>query len=87
MSVKKLRGVNVPYKKQLLIRAICLNYNDRPQREREKIDRLCLRCGGEYHEALFRVMTTQDSIVSIAQRYYVSEGTLYRIRKKFYEEW
>ena len=59
MVFKKLRGVNIPAKKQLLIRAICLNYDDRPKWEQKKIERLCDMCGGGYSAALFEAMTTE----------------------------
>lgn len=87
MAFKKLRGVNIPAKKQLLIRAICLNYDDRPKWEQTKIERLCDMCGGGYSAALFEAMTTEKSISQISMQYFVSETVLYDIRKKFYERW
>lgn len=87
MVFKKLRGVNIPAKKQLLIRAICLNYDDRPKWEQKKIERLCDMCGGGYSAALFEAMTTEKSIPKISMQYFVSETVLYDIRKKFYERW
>lgn len=79
--------MKLPPQKQMLIRAICLNYDDRPKWEREKIKRLCDKCGGAYSAALFRLMTTNDSVTKISMDYYVSERTLYNIRKAFYESW
>ncbi len=87
MSFKKLRGVRLPEKKQMLIRSICLNYRDRPQYEQEKIKRLCEKCGGAYSAALFEIMTTEHSVRSVALKYYISENRLYVFRKKFYESW
>lgn len=87
MAFKKLRGVSLPVEKQLLIRAICLNYGDRPQWEQKKIVRLCNECGGAYSAALFEVMTTQQSVTAIALKHYVSETVLYDIRKNFYMRW
>lgn len=87
MSFKKLRGVRLPEKKQMLVRSICLNYRDRPQCEREKIKRLCEKCGGAYSAALFEVMTTEHTVRSVALKYYISESVIYDIRKKFYESW
>lgn len=66
MSFKKLRGVRLPEKKQMLIRSICLNYRDRPKYEQEKIKRLCENCGGAYSAALFEIMTTEHSVRSVA---------------------
>lgn len=87
MAFKKLRGVHLPEKKQMLIRSICLNYRDRPKYEQEKIKRLCEKCGGAYSAALFEVMTTEYSVRSVALKYYISESVLYDIRKNFYESW
>ena len=42
---------------------------------------------GPYSAALREVMCGEDSITSIALRHYVSESTLYRLRKDFYESW
>lgn len=87
MSFRKLRGVHLPYAKQMLIRATCLNYADRPKWEQGKIERLCAECGGEYCAALREVMLTERSIRSIAEKHHVGESTLYEIRKRFYECW
>lgn len=84
---KKLKGINLPAQKQMLIRAICLNFDERPKWEREKIQRLCDECGGAYSAALFRLMTSTDSVTKISMDYYVSESVIYRIRKEFYESW
>lgn len=87
MSFKKLRGVRLPEKKQMLIRSICLNYRDRPKYEQERINRLCEKCGGAHSAALFEIMTTEHSVRSVALKYYISESVLYDIRKRFYESW
>lgn len=87
MSFRKLRGVRLPEEKQGLIRYTCLNYDSQPEWMREKIRRLCDECGGAYSAALFEVMTTRRSMTEIALRYAVSENTLYRVRKQFYESW
>lgn len=87
MSFKKLRGVRLPERKQMLIRSICLNYRDRPKYEQEKIKRLCEKCGGAYSAALFEIMTTEHSVRSVALKYYISENRLYVFRKNFYESW
>lgn len=87
MAYKKLRGVNLPQKKQLLIRAICLNCDERPEHERQKIQRLCDKCGGAYSAALYELMTTEMSVTAISLKHHISESVLYEIRKKFYESW
>ncbi len=42
---------------------------------------------GSCPEALKAVLTSQRSVRSIAMEYYVSESTLYRMRKQFYLEY
>ena len=37
--------------------------------------------------ALFLVLTTRESVQSIAQRHHVSPSVLYGRRKRFYERW
>ena len=87
MAFKKLRGVKIPARKQLLIRAICLNYDDLPAKMKKNIKRLCAQCGGDYSVALFDTMTTEKSILTIAQEQYISDTLIYNMRKKFYESW
>lgn len=85
--MKKLRGVNVSRNRQGFIRYACLTYDEQPKRMQNKIDRLLRQCGGSYYAALREVMCGEDSITAIALRHYVSESTLYRLRKDFYESW
>ena len=87
MAYRKLDGVKMPKKKQMLIRAICLNYDERPKWEREKIQRLCQKCGGAYAAALFEVMTTEKSITELSLKHYISPSRLYELRRSFYEAW
>ena len=83
---KKMRGCKLSYKQQGLVRFVCLNYDDLPQDMQHKINDLCLKCGGEYYKALFRVLTTDISIRYIAIEECISETQLYRLRLRFYNE-
>lgn len=87
MGFKKLRGLSLPEEKQGLIRYTCLTHLCQPRYVRDKIDRLCASCGGEHSAALRDVMCSLKSITMIALQYSVSESTLYRLRRKFYESW
>ena len=87
MIFRKLQGVGLPVEQQGLIRFTCLTYKQQPRRVKEKIDRMCDECGGEYSAALFDVMCSKNSITSIALRHNVSQSALYRMRKRFYENW
>lgn len=85
---KKRRGIELPYNKQGLIYFTCANYYDMPEDIQVKIVELCKEIGKEHSQVLFEVMTNSSkSIRKLAMEYYVSEMTLYRKRKKFYEMW
>lgn len=88
MGFKKRRGINLSYIEQGVIAFTCWTFSRQPSEIQDKIRSLCYSCGGEHHKALFDVMTRSDmSITSVAAKYFVSESTLYRIRKDFYESW
>lgn len=87
MSFKKIRSVSLPEEKQGLIRYTCLTYRDQPEHVQRKIRRLCQTHGGQYGAAVWEVMCTKESIVSISMRHHVSESSLYRMRKDFFEAW
>ena len=85
--MKKLRGVHISENRQKFIRYTCLTYEDQPAALQRKIDKLLAECGGAFEAALREVMCSEESITAIALRHYVSEATLYRARKHFYESW
>lgn len=87
MGFKKLRGVSLPEEKQGLIRYTCLTVKEQPVHIQRKIQRICDEQGGEHSAALWAVMCTNASMVEIARRHFVSERTLYELRKAFYETW
>ena len=88
MTFKKRRGIHLSYKEQGLINFTCLNYSTQPPAIREKIRTMCDEIGGEYSAPLFVILTRDDvSIACAAMEYAVSERTLYRLRKAFYESW
>lgn len=84
---KRLRGVSKSYDEQGAIFFACRNYSRQPKRIQEKIRRLCERAGGEYSDALFHFLTTDISWQRTCMDYYISEATLCRIRRRFYESW
>ena len=87
MSFRRLRGVKLPEEEQGFIRYTCLTYSRQPKKIREKINRLCEICGGEYSHALFEVMCSRRSMTEISIKYSISEPVLYRRRREFYERW
>lgn len=85
---KKRRGIKLSYIKQGLICFTCLDYKDQPQEIKDKIVNLCNEVGGEYRRALFEVMTNEHATIrSVARRFFLSETTLYELRKDFFEKW
>ena len=87
MAFRKLQGVNMPEEKQGAVRFACLTYGEQPKFIQKKIDRLCHDVGGPYSAALREVMCSKRSVTAICMEHNVSESTLYRMRKKFYESW
>lgn len=86
---KKRRGIKIPYNKQGLIYFTCVNYKDMPEDVQQRIVDLCDEIGGnEYADVLFRVVTdSTKSIRSLSMEHHISEMSLYRLRKRFYELW
>lgn len=86
---KKRRGIKLPYNKQGLIYFTCMNYYDMPDDVQQRIVQLCNEVGGEdYADVLFAVITdSTKSIRALSMEYHISEMSLYRYRKKFYELW
>lgn len=81
-----MRGTCVPYRRQILIYAVCANYADMPPKTREKIDRLCA-AAGEYSPALREVLIGGKSLQLSAMDHHCDPSTLWRRRKRFYESW
>ena len=85
---KKRKGINVPYNKQGLIYFMLHDFKDQPRKVQDKIVSLCEEIGGdEYKKALLEFVTTESSAVKVSLKHYLSEGTLYVLRKKLYEKW
>jgi len=75
------------YKEQGMICFTCLNYPILSAYMRRKIDRLCLEVGQEDAQALFSLVTKDESVTKLSRLHYVSERKLYDLRKAFYEKW
>lgn len=84
---KRLPSVNVSYERQGRIFFACRNFRELPEREKRRIRSLCERVGGEYADALFAYLTTDISWQRTCMDYHISEMTLVRLRKAFYESW
>lgn len=85
---KKRRGINLSYDEQGLIHFVCVNIEKMPEYVQQKIVNLCEEIGQENAEVLYEVMTdSKRSIRILAREYNISESSLYRYRKEFYEAW
>lgn len=75
------------HKRQSLIYFLCINSAELPPEVLHKITNLCYSCGGEHYQALFQAVTTEDTNLSVALAFYLSEPTLSRLVKRFYQQW
>lgn len=79
------KSINVPYDRQGYIYFLSRSYRELPERRKEIIRDLCEECGGEYSEALLEFVTTSAGAVAVCMRHHLSESTLERVVKKYYE--
>ena len=79
------RSIKVSYERQGYIYFLSRSYGQLPARKQAAIRELCDRCGGEYSRALFEFVTTDDGAVVVCQRHHLSQSTLERVVKKYYE--
>jgi hypothetical protein len=79
------RSVNVSYERQGYIYFTSRAYHDLGERRQEKLRELCDRCGGEYSEALLEFVTTDEGALAVCMRHHLSQSTLERVVKKYYE--
>lgn len=86
-NFKRLRSVAKSYNEQGLIFFTCSNYRRQPEWMRKKIDGLCERVGGEYAPALKEFLTTDADWRYVCRKHHISDRTLERARKRFYEAW
>lgn len=85
---KRFRSIRVPYKKQGLIYFLCVNIKEMSRETQDAVLSLCLELGGEDYKALYEFITNESrNAYGVAQKYFVNEKKLYRLRKEFYEEW
>lgn len=88
---KKLRGVNLPYRKQGRIYFTLINYADQPKKIKDRIDRLIDNAahGDAGYRAALRKWLLQENVssVAVALEYGLSDSALYRARRYIYENW
>lgn len=81
--VKKSIG-EVSYDDQGYIYFYSKRYRRLPEREKRKIEGLCMEAGGEHYQALLEFVTTDLGITGVCRKHYVSESTLQRAVRRYY---
>lgn len=84
MNITKLHNTN---SRIGLIYFTCINYKTMGKCVKQKIVNLCKDVGKEDSEALFKLVTTRQSVVSICLDNYIDKNKLYRLRNEFYKRW
>lgn len=84
---KRLRSVNKSYDEQGAIFFACRNFTRQPKKTQDKIRRLCAAAGPEYAQALLAYLTTDISWERTCMEYGLSQETLTRLRRRFYDAW
>lgn len=88
MGFKRMSGIRIPYKRQILIYAVCLNFENQPRAVQEKIRGLCASVGKNHADALFELVTDDShNVEGVALRHFMAASVLYGLRRKFYENW
>lgn len=80
------RSIPVSYEKQGYIYFVGRNYKNLPKDKQQQVKDLCLKTGGEYHAALFELLTTDTTVAKICLKYAVSEATLLRVARRYFIE-
>ena len=80
------KGINRKYEEQGYIYFLSRNYLNLNDSRQRYIENLCFSCGEEYYAALFEFVTTDRSGAEICLNHYISKSTLYRIVRRYYEE-
>ncbi len=87
---RMLKNCPLDYAEQGYVFFRCQRWQFLPRIERERIKALCRRIaeGDEHKEqAILALMTTSESWRAVCMRYYVSDATLDRLRRRFYAGW
>lgn len=79
------KGIKRNYQEQGYIYFISLNYYGLNEEGQEKINNLCIVCGGEHYQALFDFVTSDKSATEICLNHAIGKSTLYRIVRAYYE--
>lgn len=80
-------SIRKSYEEQGEIFFKCRRYEKQTKSEQRKIDRLIHRAGEAYANALREYLLTETSWETVCQQWYVSDRTLQRCVRRFFEAW
>lgn len=80
------KSVGGSYARQGYIYFASLRYRELPERRQETIRQLCRECGGEYADALLEFVTTDRGAVAVCVEHHLSQSTLERAVRRYYQE-
>ena len=84
------KSVPLSYERQGYIYFKSRCYYELPAKEQHRIFKLIQEAGREHYQALFEFVTTDEGATSICMRHYLSQSTLERAVRRYYNlfpEW
>lgn len=78
-------SVHASYDQQGYIYFVSRLYKQLPDKEREKIRLLCRETGGPYSGALLEYVTAGASAEAVCMKNFISQSTLHRAVRRYYE--
>ena len=80
------KSIDVPYERQGYIYFASRMFHRLTLRQQQKIIDLCTEAGGEYHAALFEFVTTNNGAAAVCMKHHLSQSTLERAVRRYYEQ-
>lgn len=78
------KSIPVNYEDQGYIYFYSKRYRRLPQKEKRRIEGLCMDAGGEHYQALLDFVTTDMGAAAVCMRHYISQSTLERAVRRYY---
>ena len=78
------KSVPVGYDLQGYIYFTSKLYKVLPAAEQKWIQNLCMEAGGEYYQALYEFVTSDEGATAVCRKHFLSQSTLERMVRKYY---
>lgn len=78
------KSIPVKYDLQGYIYFVSRMFQRLPEEDKQWILNMCTQAGGEYYQAVFEFVSTDNGAEQICERHYLSRSTLERYVKKYY---